>query len=71
MLTPGDMVYGFAWGHFGRDSYGDKECIHVGYCDSQRYAVFYERGGYGNGFHTLAGTDLEDLEGTLEREGQY
>lgn len=30
MIEPGDTLYGFCGGHFGRDSYGDKIVVAVG-----------------------------------------
>lgn len=62
-VEQGTIVYGFAHGHFGRDSYGDKVCIQTGFYGGYRWALFHEQGSYSGGaFHTLYGRDLEDLE---------
>ena len=47
LFTPGDILYGFCNGFFGRDDYDDKVCIFV----NNRFAVFqYLSGPYeGNG----------------------
>lgn len=60
-IEVGDIVYGFAGGHFGRDSYADKTCIHTGLYDGERYAVFKGEGRFG-GFSVLSGDDLASLE---------
>jgi hypothetical protein len=60
-IEVGDIIYGFAGGHFGRDSYEDKTCIHTGFYNGTRYAVFSGAGRFG-GFSVLYGDDLAHLE---------
>lgn len=43
-LHVGDTVYGFAGGLFGRDSYDDREVIHVGQRNGIPYAVLWDSG---------------------------
>lgn len=45
LFTPGDVIYGFCQGAFGRDDYETKTCILV----QPKYAVFQ----YESGFATV------------------
>ncbi len=41
LFSPGDIIYGYCNGYFGRDDYEDKTCVVV----TRKYAVFeYEDG---------------------------
>lgn len=67
-IKVGDVVYGYAGGRFGRDSYNDKTCIAVGFYNGQHWATFHEsRGGF-DLFHTLHGSDLTEAANYLTPE---
>ena len=43
LFSPGDIIYGYCNGAFGRDDYDTKTCIFV----NNNYAVFQNDEGYG------------------------
>ncbi len=43
LFAPGDMIYGYCGGYFGRDHYDDMTCVHV----TRKWAIFETEKGYG------------------------
>ncbi|KQO98569.1 hypothetical protein [Leifsonia sp. Leaf264] len=62
-IKVGDVVRGFGWGFFGRDSIDDKECIQVGVHNGIRYAVFATKESFFvSPITAVSGHELDRLE---------
>ncbi len=66
LFKPGDVIYGYCNGYFGRDNYDTKTCVLV----YPKFAVFTNEEGYG----TVLNYDLdlnEDLVNKWKIEEEY
>lgn len=68
-IVVGAIVYGYAGGMFGRDSYEDRTVIHKGFYNGEHYVVLSSMG-YGSTplFYVVHGDEVEELVEYLEPE---
>lgn len=68
-LRPGDVVYGFAGGLFGRDSYEDKIVVNVGMVNKTPWALLREEGWHDpDRLHLLQGYQVDEATKYLEAD---
>lgn len=68
-FTPGDTIYGYCQGYFGRDDYKNKVCVLV----QVKYAVFEYEDGTATVVNYYSGieNDVPDWKDWKNRENEY